>query len=128
MSDKQRKTFTLQPENAELCDELNNASAVVDELLSQYRKGKNKQTVAVELQISQKQRELDEAEDNVERLRNDIEELKQLRREFQSQENAELAKAREALDGVPRDENNPAVKNWAEQLGMTPTELLQQIE
>lgn len=128
MSDKKAKSFTLEPENAELCDELDNASAVVDDLLTQYRQGADKETVAIDLQIQQKERELRNARRDVERLESDLAELKELKAQMNKREDAKLQDAQEALEGVPREATNPAIENWAEQLGMTPQELLNKLD
>jgi len=128
MSDKKPKSFTIDEENAELCDELNNASAVVNDLLTQYRKGADKETVAIDLQIQQKERELRNAERDVERLESDLEELKQLKAQLGAQEDAELQQAREELSDTPRNPSNPAIKNWAGKLGMAPEALIQELK
>lgn len=128
MSDKKPKSFTLDEENAELCDDLDNASAVVNDLLEQYRKGADKETVAIDLQIQQKERELRNAKRDVERLESDLQELKQLKAQIGVQEDAELQEARRELADTPRDPSNPAIKNWASKLGMTAQELVDRLE
>lgn len=127
MTDKQRKTFTVDPQNAELCEQLDNASAVVNDLLTQYRKTGDSDTVALELQIQQKEREEREKKRELERVQQDKEELQELKRQLSSQESAELQEAREALDGVPHEPTNPGIKNWSDKLGIEPQKLIDRL-
>lgn len=130
MSDKEkeRKSFTIDPENAEVCDDHDNASALVNDLLEQYRKGSDKETVGIDLQINQKKRELRERRKEVERLEQDIQELKQLKAGISKKEDAELENAREALEDTPKKVENDAIQNWASDLGMTPQQLVDELE
>lgn len=128
MSDKKPKSFTLDKENAKMCDELDNASAVVNDLLTQYRQTGDRHTAAIDLEIEQKEREIEEKVGTVERLRQDVEELKQLKASFNEQEDAELQQAREELAETPKDPTNPAIQNWADKLGMTAQELVNTLQ
>jgi len=128
MSDKERRTVTLDSENHEYLKKEDNASAVVNDLIEQLRQGGDRQTAAIELQIEQKERELSEAEGKVERLERELAELQELRANFEHEEDAELERAIEALEGTPRDPSNPAVENWAGRLGMTPAELVEELQ
>lgn len=128
MTDKERRTFTIDPENDELCQEHDNASALVNELLEQYRKGSDKETVGIDLQIEQKQRELQERRKEVERIERDIEELEQLRAGISKQEDAQLSEAKEALANTPKEPTNDAIQSWASDLGMTPAQLIDELQ
>jgi uncharacterized membrane protein len=128
MSEKKQKSVTVSPENAEYLSQQDNASALIDDLVSQYRKnGTGRGEAALDLQINQKEGEVEEAREKVARLERELAELKQLKAEFTEQENAELQEAREILEGTPRDPQNPAVKTQADRLGMTTTELLNEL-
>lgn len=128
MTEKRRKTFTLDPANAELCDDHHNASALVNDLLTQYREGNDKDTVAIDLQIQQKKRELKEKNRQAERVESELTELQQLRDGMQDQAAAELREAREALEHTPKDPTNPAIQKWANDLDMTPPELVERLD
>jgi len=106
---------------------MDNASAVVDDLLDQYRKTGDRATAALDLQIEQKEGELSEVQDTVSRLERELAELRELRSQFEEQESAELKKARKELEDTPKDPSNPAIENWAGKLGMEPTELIEKI-
>lgn len=125
MSEKTTRTVSLSPENDEYLAALDNASAKVNDLVTQLREGGDKATAVLDMQIEQKKRELQEAEQRVERLERGLEDLQKLRDEMESMERAELEDAREALAGTPKDPTNEAVQHWAEKLGMTPPELLE---
>lgn len=128
MSDKKRKTFSIDEDNAELCSELDNASAVVDDLLTQYRQSENRHTAALDMKIGHKENEIEETKRKLSRLEQELDDLERLRAEFTKQEDAELDKAQEELEGVPREVNNPAIQNWADNLGLTPTELIGELD
>lgn len=127
MTNKETRTFSLDPENDKMCENHDNASALVNDLLTQYRKGANRQSVAIDLQIEQKQRELEAKENETERIEQDLSELRQIKAAMGEQDDAELDSARDALADVSDDPTNPGVKNWADKLGMTPTELLDEL-
>jgi response regulator RpfG family c-di-GMP phosphodiesterase len=128
MSDKKRRAVTLDEENDDFLADQHNASALVNDLVTEYRKGEDKSTVALELQLKQKRKELREARKRAERLEGDVEELEQLKDEFTEQETAELHEARDALQGTPMEPTNEAVKTQAEKVGLTPTELIERLE
>jgi len=127
MTDRETRTVSLTPENDQYLKEQDNASAVVDDLITQLREGGDKETAVIEMQIEQQERELEEARRRVERLERGLGELKDLRDTLKSQESAELQQAREALSGTPKEATNDAVQHWAEKLGMAPDELVQQL-
>jgi len=127
MSDKETRTVSLDKENHEYLKKEDNASAVVNELIEQLRQGGDRQTAALELQIEQKERELSEANGKVDRLERELAELRELRANYEQQEDAKLQRAIEVLEGVEDDPENPGVQNWAGKLGMTPEELLEEL-
>jgi len=127
MSDKERRTVTLDSENHEYLKKEDNASAVVNDLINQLRQSGERQTAALDLQIEQKERELSEAETTVDRLERELAELRQLRANYEHEEDAKLERAIDALENTPRDPSNPAVENWAGRLGMTPAELVEEL-
>jgi len=125
MTDKEVKSFTLDPENKRALDQTDNASAVVNDLVTQWRQGgKNRDTVALELRKRQKERQIEEAQDKLERLQTEDEEIERLLIEFECDEDAKLEEARNALANTPKDPNNGAVENWAQKLGVTPEQLI----
>jgi len=81
---------------------------------------KQQRIQTLEREINDRQRKLAEEEDGLERLK------KQLS-DFETHKNNRLEEAREALSDVPREVDNPGIKNWAGKLGMTPNELLEEL-
>lgn len=128
MSDKERRTFSLDPANDEYCKELDNASAKVNRIITQLRKGAAADTVAIDTQLQQKRRELNEAERKVERIEDDIAELERVKADLTSQDWAEMTEARNALRNTPKNPTNPAIKKWANKLGMTPERLVERLD
>lgn len=128
MSDKEVKSFTLDPENKRALEQTDNASAVVNDLVTQWRKGgNNRNTVALELRKRQKEREKREAKERVERLEAEEEEIERLLMEFERDEDAKLEEARDALAQTPKDPDNGAIQTWARKLGVTPEQLIESL-
>lgn len=128
MTNKRPKSVTLSPENHEYLSNHDNASALVDRLVTEVREGGDKATAVLQMQISQKREELTEAENKVERLENGVAELESLKTELSKQESSAWDEAREALDGVPLEPTNPAVKNWASKLGVPPQRIIERFK
>lgn len=128
MTEKERRTFTLDPENDRYCEELDNASAKVNRVITQLRQGSDSGTVAIDMQLRQKRRELTDAKNTVDRLESDIEELERVKDELTTQESKEISDAREALKDTPKKPTNPAIKKWANDLSMTPERLVERLQ
>jgi len=124
MSDKKRKSLTLDEENYECLQQEDNASAVVNDLVSNYRRTGDRGTAGLELRLKHVEDQLHSAQERVEMFENQAKDIKRLIKERKREEDTELRQAREALEHVPQEADNPAVENWAEKLGMTPPELL----
>lgn len=128
MTEKSRRSVTLDYENNQYLTEHDNASALVNDLVEQYRTGPGKQTAALELQIQQKQRVLEDAEEKVARVRQEIQELRELKTSFEKQEQTRLSDARETLNETPKQPDNPAIQRWAGELDMQPAELVEELQ
>lgn len=72
-------------------------------------------------EIRDRERELAEERDELQRLKGRLE-------GYEEKAKTELEAAREQLCDTPKDVDNPAVKNWAKKLGMTPMELIEELE
>jgi len=128
MADKERRTVSLDPQNHEWLSDHDNASALVNDLVEQYRRNGDRGTAGLELQRQQKEREKEHLEQRLENIETDIQELDALIREYRRSEDAELVEARETLADTPRDPENPAIQSWARDLGMTPEQLIEDLE
>lgn len=126
---KERRTVSIDPDVHEYLGRTGvNASELVEELVQQHMKTNDKHTVALQVQINQKERELSSAEERVSELRQDLKELRSLRDRFESEQEDELAVALESLDGTPADPTNEAIINRANELGITPEELADELK
>mgnify|MGYP000040523149 CR=1 FL=1 len=127
MSDKETRTVSLDAENHEYLKTEDNASAVVNDLVTQLRQGGDRQSAALDLQIEQKERELSDAQGTVDRLETELAELRQLKTAYEREEDARVEQAEAALEGAELEPTNPAVENWSGKLGMTPQELVEEL-
>ncbi len=93
------------------------ATAAVERRLEEKRSRKTQ----LEQERNERERELAEVEDDIQRLQRQLE-------THEEKHEQELREARDALEHVPREADNPAVKNWADKLGMTPNELLKELD
>ena len=80
-----------------------------------------------ERRISMVQSERNERERELQEMQDELQALRAKRESAERQEKAQLEEAREALETVPKEADNPAVKNWANKLNMTPQELLEEL-
>lgn len=127
MTDRKRKTVTLEPANYQELQDSDNASAVVNDLVGQWRKTGARDTAGIELQIEHKERELKEARQTVARLEDELDDLRQMVDEFEATETDGLEEAREKLRGTELHPENPAVQNWSERLGIPPSKLIEEV-
>lgn len=131
---KDRKTFSLDEQVvAELEDEAGNASAVVNNLLQEWLLsggdgpiGKEIKLRDIESKLEEAKNERDKINRRIERLRNQKRRIEQEIEQQQSEQRERLQEAADIVADKPAD--NPAVKNWAEKLNMTPTELKEQVK
>lgn len=124
---KQTRTVSLDDENDEWLDDQDNASAIVNELVGQARRNGGTQMAAIDLQVSQKERELDHRQSDVDRIKRELEELRELKAQLRREEETSLDRAEDALEGVAVEPGNPAVENWADKLGMPSQELVEEL-
>jgi len=92
------------------------------------------ETAAVERRIDEKetritnlQREINEREREMAKVQDELGRLRQQLENYTDHRQDQLDEARDALEGVDADPENPAVKNWAGKLGMTPVELVEEL-
>jgi len=134
MSEKERKTFSLDAEVVEQLNEKNlNASGVANDLLQEYLVGGTTAAVGKEIRIQHIEQEIEEQlterdriNRRIERLRNERQRLERQIEQQQAEHRDRLEEAAEYVRG--KDPNNPAVENWAEKLGMDTHELLEKVE
>ena len=134
MSEKERKTFSLDAEVVEELNEKNlNASGVANDLLREYLIGGTTAAVGKEIRIQHIEQEIEEQLTERDRINRRIERLRSERERLEREIEQEQAEHRERLTEAAlfvrgKDADNPAVENWAEKLNMEPYELLQRVE
>lgn len=128
MSEKDHLSATVDAANVRWLEQFDNRSAFINRLLTQARKTGNPEQAGLDLQIQQKRRELQNAQDRVENLQRDLDELERMRRRMADKEPVTVQEAREALDVSTLDPTNPAVQNWAEKAGLTEHELIDRLQ
>jgi len=129
MSDKVRTSVSLTEENkAYLDSETNNRSAFINDLIDAHRKGKSDMDeVIARYRREQLKAERRKAKNTVERVDAELETIDKQLEQKQAERESELDEARDVLTDVPNDPENPAIQNWAEDLDMTPEELISEL-
>jgi len=93
------------------------ATAAVERRIDEKRQ----RIQTLEREINDRERELAEERDALERLQRQLE-------AFDDEQDAQLQEAKEKLAQAPRDPENEAIKKKAKKLGMTPHELLEELD
>jgi len=93
------------------------ATAAVERRIDEKRQ----RIQTLEREINDRERELAEERDALERLQRQLE-------AFDDEQDAQLQEAKEKLAQAPRDPENGAIKKKAKKLGMTPHELLEELD
>jgi len=129
MSDKVRTSVSLTEENkAYLDSETNNRSAFINDLIDAHRKGKSDMDeVIARYRREQLKAERRKAKNTVERVDSELETIDKQLEQKQAERESELDEARDVLTDVPNDPENPAIQNWADDLDMTPEELISEL-
>jgi len=128
MSDSKPKSIRFDRQNYEYLSNHDNASALVRDLVEQYRTEGEPDRAAAKLRRKQKAAELEEARGKVERLEKDLAEIDALIEDLEADDGVDIDEAVANLEGVPLERENPAVQNWAQKTRMTPTQLIDRVE
>jgi len=78
--------------------------------------------------ITTLEREINDREAELSKARDELQRLQSVLERKSSKEDMKIEKAKESLSETPNDPENPAVQNWAKKCGMSPEELLAEIE
>jgi len=128
MSDSKPKSIRFDKDNYEYLSNHDNASALVRDLVEKYRSDGNREKAALKLRREQKARELDSARKEVQRLESDLSQIDALIDDLNEADDGGIDEADESLKNVSLERDNPAIKNWAGKLGLTPTELIDELK
>lgn len=132
--DKSRKSFSLSKENAQWLERQheNNQSAFVDKMVEAARDGNLRAGLAgKKAQLQMLRQELKRRQQEIERIENEIESVEADIEEMERNPPDQLEEAFDIVEQVaPKSsdmvEDNPAVENHAEKLGMSPEQLVEE--
>ena len=127
-------SFRVPPELKELVDaDPRNNQEIGQAAL--WREFGGERLGAIERQIEEKrkrvqlvEREKENRESELQELKKEIEALEDKADAVEETEQTTFEDAREALEGVPRNPDNPGIQNWADKLGMTANILIDKLE
>lgn len=130
MSDKVRKTFSLDAQNADYLDrETNNKSGFINDLIEAHRQGASEvETAVARHREEQLQSELRQVKSRENSIKSQLETVQKRLSTEEERREEKMEEARNALETVPMEVDNPAVENWARKLKMTPAELIEEVE
>lgn len=123
-------SVTMSEENVAWLDaNYNNRSGYIDDLVTQAREGSGKVDEAIrQYQIQQLQAQVSGMQSELESKKARLNTLLEEQESEQAEKERLLEQAHEALEGIRLSPDNPAVKNWAEKVDMTPEELIEEIQ
>jgi len=124
---KKRKTMSLSEDNHEYLSNHDNASALVDRLVTNYREGGGSMRLVQECRAEEERAKLNALEKRAEIKRELLDELESSVDQKEMQKERKLSEAKESLKETPKDTSNPAIQKWASDLGMTPQELIDEL-
>lgn len=126
---KERTSLSLDPEVAQFLQQDHvNASGLVNKLVKQYMGGGAGEDMIRQFRIEQLEGELNELQAQEEQKRKQLQQLKEVSQQKTEEQKQALEEAKDALQGTPKEPDNPAIKNWASDLGMSPEELIDELE
>lgn len=77
--------------------------------------------------ITTLEREINDRESELARARDELKRLESVLEKSANQKETKLSKAREKLSKTPKDTDNPAIQHWADELNMTPEDLINEL-
>jgi len=129
MSDKKRTSITLDEDVYQYLKQSEiNQSGLINELVKEYRNSEDRQVAALELQYERLISDAEDLEDRAEQKRQEAKEVKELLEEARHTEDERVEEAVQTLKAVPNlTPDNPAVANWSEKTGLSPSELIDKV-
>ena len=128
MTDKKRKAVSLDPVNHEFLSNQDNASALVNRLVDEYRTGGQKEDILRKYRLEQERAERESLRRQLELKEEMIDELESTMTAEERQVARIVADAVENIDDDVTEPSNPAIKNWASKAGLTAEEFAERLE
>ena len=129
-SDRQPRSVNFDKDNLEWMDDnIGNRSEFINDLIHQYRQGTSEMNDAVARfrleQLASQEASLETRLESIRSEKNSVREKLNVAEEIKE---SELEDARVNLKGTPHDPSNPAIQKWAEKVGVTAPELIEELE
>jgi len=122
-SNRTPTTINLDDDLREWMDENNiNRSDYLNEAARMRRDSKDRMEQII------REKEIQRLRSEIGSKQSQLEELMEERKQDREWSAADLEEAKEALEHTPKEVTNPAVQKKAEDLGMTPQELIEELE
>jgi len=130
MGDRKATSLYLEVDHVEWMEQKNlNRSEFVNDLIGRYREGNGRMDEAVaRFRLEQLESEEATVETRLDSIQSEKERLRDQLKTSQAKAKVELEEAKESLEGTPREPTNAAIQTWADELGMTPQELIEALE
>jgi len=130
VSGKKRVAVSLSEENVAWIDEnYNNRSGFLDDLVTRAREGESQMDeVVARYRLEQLNAQESSVESRLESIQSQKERLREQLKSSEKETEALLSDAKQALEHTPKEPNNPAIKQWASDLGMTAQELIEELD
>lgn len=130
MADRTPTSVNLRDDHREWMSEENiNRSGFINDLIEEYRQSEGRMDDVIRnYQIQQIRADIEAEKSKIESKQSRLQDLIEEQRERSNKRGAGISDAREALKDTPKEPNNPAIEKWAADLGMTTTELIEELE
>jgi chromosome segregation ATPase len=126
---KERISASVDPEvEAYLSRETVNASGTINQLVKEQMASGGESKQLLQLRLEQINSEIERHNSQVETLKKERKGVKERLDEIQRTEQNKRQEAFEVLEGVPWKPDNPAIQTNADDLDMTPKELIAELE
>lgn len=122
-----RVSLSVDEEVYDYLQTKDNISAYVEKLAKADMKGVDTDVIGLELQERHLEREAQASLERHERFEEQLEEIRETRKQIQNQTDSALEEAREHLADTPKEPDNPAIENWAKRVDMTPQQLCERL-
>lgn len=126
---KERISASVDPEvEAYLSRETVNASGMINKLVKQQMSSGGDSKQLLQLRLEQINSEIERHNSQVETLKKERKGIKKRLESLEEEKHGQLQETLEKLETVPWKPDNPAIKTQAEELDMTPQELITELE
>lgn len=126
---KVRMNHTFDPVNAEYLREQDNASALLNRLVENYREGYGAEDVIIDYRLEELQARISEQESRTESMRERYSEL-QSRKERNRDRDMDVVREfiEHASETVDLSEDSPPIQNWSDETSYTPAEFSEKVQ